>query len=191
MVRFGIRVCFGLSIVAFLCNILLQQQFVLVSASAQPTISVPARKFTAPQGMPDPNIIFQQVNNARITNGLPALERNDTLTQLAEQRAKDMSNNDYYAHKGSDGLFFDALLKQNGYSIDYGCENLDLEFTMEPGTYIHAWLKSNAGHKECLLNSKATQAGYAVTQINTVAGEDFPCYVVVAIHSTLPEPDTQ
>lgn len=158
------------------------------SASSQQVLGTNTyRQFSEQPGMPSPNAIFDQVNSARIKSGLQPLARNDILATLAQQRAEDMSVHTLYSHKGSDGLFFDQLLASSGYAITYGCENLDIEFVTDPAVYVNSWMQSTAGHKECLLNPVATEAGYAVATLGMKSGTDMPSYVVVAIHATSPK----
>lgn len=113
-------------------------------------------QFKTYDGLPDPNEIYRLVNNERLTTGLQPLERNETLTHLAEQRAQDMSIHNYYAHKNPAGQLFYNVLADEGYKVDYACENLDLDFTTDPNLYVNSWMKSTAGHRECLLNSNVT-----------------------------------
>lgn len=137
--------------------------------------------------MPSPNAIFEQVNTVRQNAGLQPLARDDTLTALAEQRAQDMSAHGLYSHKGSNGLYFDQQLASQGHSIAYGCENLDLEFVTDATTYVNDWLRSTAGHRECVLNGAVSSAGYAVAPIAMNKRADMPTFVVVAIHATPPQ----
>lgn len=128
--------------------------------------------------------IFELVNQNRINNGKQILVPDQRLTKIAQARADDMARNTYYAHRGINGEDFSDLLMQSGHSIDYGCENLDLQFVTDSNTYISDWMNSKSGHKECLLNGKVGYAGYAVTEIVPMAGEQVRTYIVVAIHST-------
>lgn len=179
--RYGVSI--GIIALALLLFVVASQQTSVQYVTAQPGPG-PGRSFRVQPGLPDPNAVFSKVNILRKASGLTPLSRDDRLTQLAEERALDMTQNKYYAHKGPDGQFFDAKFRQSGYDFDYACENLDLEFTTTPDTFVQSWLTSKAGHRECLLNNRVTSAGYAVALINPGAGEDFPCYIIVAVHST-------
>lgn len=94
---------------------------------------------------PDPNEIFRLVNEARKAEGLKPLVPNSKLTEVAEARAYDMAKNKYYGQKDKDGNFFDALFASRGFSTDYSCENLDLEFTTEAQSYVEDWLTAPSG----------------------------------------------
>lgn len=151
-------------------------------AEAQPSVLA---AFTAEPNLPDINAIFDLVNLERAREGAPLLVKDTQLTAIAEQRAQDMAIHSYYAHKGSDGKFFDQLAKEQGIAMQYGCENLDLQFSVMPEIYIKDWLNSKAGHRECLLDDRVTHAGYAVTQYaaSGQAPNAPPTYIVIAIHA--------
>ncbi len=140
--------------------------------------------FPSIDNLPDPNSIFDAINVQRVQNGLKPLVKSEVLSKAAQERANDMQKNNYYAHKGSNGLFFGSLLKASPFADSYACENLDLQFTIKAETYVSDWLKSNAGHRECALNAKVSSAGYAAIEVAPRAGEDMRTFIVVAIHAT-------
>lgn len=135
---------------------------------------------------PDPNIIFDEVNALRNTNGLQALIADPVLLNIAGQRADDMVAQSYYAHKNPDGLIFYDIMKLQGTAPDYACENLALESSEFENVFFESWNSSDKGHKECMLSSRVTRAGYAVRKLYDVpeGGELKPYYVVVAIHAS-------
>lgn len=179
---------FVFAVIGVLAALLLPGKFQMVySSNIPPVAAEPAvlAAFTATPNLPDINVIFDMVNAERALHGAPSLQRDPQLTAIAEQRGADMTSNHYYAHKGSDGRYFDQLVKASRYKMSYGCENLDLQFSVMPEIYIQDWLKSKAGHRECLLNSKTTRAGYAVVRYDTPNQQptDPQSYIVVAIHA--------
>lgn len=97
-----------------------------------------------------------------------------------------MQKNSYYDHADPEGKYFYDLMQDSGYKVEYGCENLDLQFTRSSKVYVNDWMQSKKGHRECLLNPRVEEAGYAVVRIKPMGGEDVPTYIVVAIHSTQP-----
>lgn len=185
MVRFGFHVALEVAVAVFVLNMYLVQRITISAASAaviQPTVQ-PTHFDSAP-GLPDVNLVFDQVNQARITAGQQPLSRNADLTRLAQQKATDMQENAYYAHRSSNGTYFYEKARRSGFDFRYGCENLNLDFVLTSRVYVDSWLNSRAGHKECLLNTQVTEAGYAVAEIRPMAGENIVSYVIVAIHST-------
>lgn len=141
-------------------------------------------RFNSSDDMPDPNQVFDMVNGLRAQSGLQPLSKNAVLAELAAQRAADMGRHNYYAHRDPNGYIFSDLLVQNGYNLRYGCENLDLEFSTSPLSYVNSWAQSPS-HNACLLQPEVSAAGYAVTTIANKPGQP-PTYVMVAIHGTTP-----
>ncbi len=140
--------------------------------------------FTTEPNHPDINEIFSLVNQQRIINGLEPLVPNAELTKVAKQRADDMKQNNYYAHKSPEGKFFYDLSESLQNKYVYSCENLDLQFKIGSHFYVQDWL-SSAPHKKCMLNKSVTEAGYAVVELpNASKGVDIPSFVVVAIHAS-------
>ncbi len=136
--------------------------------------------------MPQITEIFAQVNAERIANGQAPLTADPVLTELAQVRAQSMAVNHYYGHHDPAGNTFGDVLRSQGNSITYGCENLDLQFVTDANKYVSDWMNSTKGHRECLLQDRASRAGYAVTEIAPFGGESVKTYVVVAIHATMP-----
>ncbi len=139
--------------------------------------------FPVQAGLPDPNSIFDTVNQVRATQGLPKLKKDAVLTRIAQERAADMHKHSYYAHKNPDGLFYYDLMYQQHVGFNYSCENLDLQFVTSSANYVNDWMYSNKGHRECMLNTVTDRAGYAITTLDT--GNESVAYVVVAIHASL------
>lgn len=139
--------------------------------------------FPSQQGVPDPNDVFDAVNQARTAQGLPVLQKDAALTRVAQERAADMQKRAYYAHKNPDGLMYYDILFQQRVGFNYSCENLDLQFITPTANFVNDWMNSNTGHRECMLNVTADRAGYAITTIDMDNGAS--AYIVVAIHASL------
>lgn len=141
-------------------------------------------RFQEQYNAPSPNDIFRLVNEQRARQGFQPLRPNILLGSVAEQRADDMVRRNYYAHKNPDGKYYYDFLSGSGAESNYSCENLDLQFSMEPSRYVDDWLNSSAGHRECLLNSNVADAGYAVRIMDNLHGTQ-AAYIVVAVHGSV------
>lgn len=161
----------------------------IVAAPEVKGATTTAFAFPQDSNLPNPNEILSLVNQARANEGLARLHANESLTEIATGRARDMAANHYYAHLDKSGKYYYDLLRQKKIATDYSCENLDMEFSRLPLPYVTDWLASSAGHRECLLNPQVTEAGYAVTTFDRVNYEGTPetAYIVVAIHATTPK----
>lgn len=130
----------------------------------------------------DSSQVLYLVNQERARQGLEKLVSDPRLVAVAEARAKDMVDEQYYAHINSEGKYFHDLYPAFGFKSEYSCENLDTEFTTDESKYVNDWLVSTKGHKECMLNRKTTAAGYAAVLFGETSNGKI--YLVVGIHST-------
>ena len=105
------------------------------------------------------------VNQARAENGLSALSLNDSLSAVAQKKAEDMKNNNYFSHTSPTyGSPFD-MIKNAGISYKSAGENIAMgQKTAE--AVFNAWMNSS-GHRANILSSKFTQMGIGVTDGST------------------------
>ncbi len=150
-----------------------RQTRVLADSSFRFTMSDPSA--------PDANQILEQVNVARREAGSEPLRANRELEQVAQERAQDMLDLDYYAHANPvDGSLFSDILLRDEITYQSACENLNMAFYMQTEALVDDWLRSTSGHRECLLNPTMSQAGYTTFRLPLDSGEY--AYVVVAVH---------
>lgn len=142
--------------------------------------------FTESADAIDPNVTFRLVNEKRQERGITPLIAHNALGQLAAERARDMADRQYYAHKNPDGNYYYEMFESHGYEAGYSCENLDLVFVPSQELVIHEWTASLNGHKDCMLHANVTHAGYATARIMLIdfSGNETMAYVVVAIHAS-------
>lgn len=100
--------------------------------------------------MISPEKTYQKVNKVRTKAGLSELSWDNTLAEVALQRAKEIYESDNWSHTRDGGKFFDSIIKENnvtGFDI-YG-ENLARKFR-NTDNMIRAWYKSPS-HKKNML----------------------------------------
>ena len=131
---------------------------------------------------PDPYKIHNLVNESRQAAGLAPLLPDPDLANIAQERAVEMNQLQYYAHEHPETkqTFVDNL-DAHDYEYQLACENLNLALTGRESSTLQAWLRSSNGHAECLLQPNTQYAGYAVTSYQ-VHGREV-AYVVVAIYA--------
>lgn len=155
--------------------------------AAAPGQLVPAKlvQFDIPSDAPDPNETLRLVNAERAAHGLETLRAHEQLGEVAKARAADMASRHYYAHKNPDGQYYYDLFDQYGIETGYNCENLDLVFVPSEEQVISEWMASLKGHRECMMHTKTTYAGYATTKLTLIdfEGKETTAYLVVAIHA--------
>ena len=135
--------------------------------------------------VPDTGEILQRLNTERKTNNRTELVSNDELKKVAEQRLREMINSQQYAHKNLAGKYYYDLMAERGYKADYSCENLDIEPSNEPIQFIKSWMSSGAGHKDCMLSDKVSQAGIASGKFNKTDDEQ-DAFLAVVIFASKP-----
>jgi uncharacterized protein YkwD len=130
--------------------------------------------------------VFSAVNEERAARGLEPLVASFELTKVAEKRAEDMRDRGYFDHKSPEGQYYSDIMESMDVRSRYSCENLDLNFGINPRPYVHDWLNSSSGHKSCMLHPSAIYAGFAVVQLNEQKTQDTAekTHIVVAIHAT-------
>lgn len=107
-----------------------------------------------------PEKIIELTNQERAGNGLSVLKLNGLLSQAAQEKAEDMFNFDYWAHKSPAGKEPWVFLREAGYSYQVAGENLARDFS-DPGSVVNAWMRSPT-HRENILNYKFKEVGVAV-----------------------------
>jgi hypothetical protein len=105
--------------------------------------------------------VFEQINQQRVENSLPALKLNDKLSEAARRKASDMFASNYWAHiNPTNGrepwYFFDAV----SYDYRYAGENLARDFGTTP-PMINAWMNSPT-HKDNIVSTRYQETGIAV-----------------------------
>lgn len=166
----------------------------LVALTTGPTITASDSKiskldstvqFKTTLSLPDPNKILTLINQERAEAGLALLKPSAELESIAQIRAEDMAGKGYYAHLSPDGKTFEDIMNEKKIHTSYGCENLDLHFSVAERTYVQDWMDSSAGHRQCILNSDNTRAGYAVAKMEVInnKAQSTTSYVVVGIHT--------
>lgn len=113
--------------------------------------------------------VINLTNSERGQNGLASLKTNSNLSKAAELKAKDMFEDDYWAHFAPDGTspwYFFGLVN---YKYTWAGENLARDFATSSGV-VSAWMASS-GHRANILNSNFTEIGLAVVNGN-LEGED-------------------
>lgn len=110
-------------------------------------------------------ITTQQVitltNEERQKYGLPQLKENQELDKAADEKAKNMFAENYWAHFSPSGKSPWVWMKSAGYDYEYAGENLARGFS-NSNDVVAAWMASKMGHRENLLGNNYQEIGIAV-----------------------------
>lgn len=102
-------------------------------------------------------MILKLVNQERSKAGVPALTLSEELTDIANTKAKDMADKNYFSHQSPTyGSPFD-MLKHFGVSFSYAGENIAAG-QKSAQEVMQSWMNSS-GHKANILNKNYTQLG--------------------------------
>lgn len=106
------------------------------------------------------NDLLKYTNNKRKAAGVAELKLNDKLSKAAQEKAKHMFKNNYWAHVAPDGTDPWTFIINADYDYIFAGENLAKNFNNSKDV-VEAWFKSPS-HKENLINPKYTDVGFAV-----------------------------
>jgi len=123
------------------------------TTAAKPAATAPA---SANIGAYEQQVV-DLVNKERAAAGLPALKVNTKLAGVAEKKAEDLRDKNYFAHQSPTyGSPFD-MMKQFGISYTSAGENI-AKGQKTPADVMNGWMNS-PGHKANILNSTYTEIG--------------------------------
>lgn len=113
------------------------------------------------------------INNARTSNGLPALTVNEKLTTAAKTHAADMLCNNYLSHIGLNGSTQEFRVAAQGYTGTLAVENI-YALPQSNAQAAFNWWMSDPTNRGNILNANVTEFGIAfVTSENSLLGNYF------------------
>ena len=99
--------------------------------------------------------IFEMVNQERTSRGLPPLQMDSRLRDIARGHSKDMGDNNFFSHTSpTTGTFFQRLNNNNINRFSAG-ENIHWNSHPESNTAavaLNGWMTSTQGHRETILD---------------------------------------
>ncbi len=105
--------------------------------------------------------VVELTNQARSENGVQALNSDNALADVAQKKAQDMSENNYFSHTSPTyGSPFD-MLQQFGIDYTKASENIAAG-QQSPESVVEGWLNSE-GHRKNMLDAEVTHIGVGHT----------------------------
>lgn len=136
----------------------------MISANPQiknPALIYPNQKITIPDKNPQTQTNAQEVvrlvNVERAKQGLKALAINWELQRVAQLKAKDLTDNNYFSHTSPTYGSPFQMMKSFGIKYSSAGENI-AKGQRTPQEVMTAWMNSS-GHRANILNSSYTQIG--------------------------------
>lgn len=105
--------------------------------------------------------VLDWTNSHRALNGLPPLFSNAQLNSIANMKAEDMIEKQYFAHISPGGLGAADVAREIGYEYISIGENLALGNYADDETLVQAWMDS-PGHRKNILDARYKEIGIAV-----------------------------
>jgi uncharacterized protein YkwD len=121
--------------------------------------------------------IIKLTNSARAANGLPSLAENQLLNSIAESRARDMLEKQYFAHVSPTGQQASDIAQTIGYHYKIIAENIGSGDFYTNQKIVDGWMQS-PGHRANILSPEVQEIGAAVIK-GKMKGTD--TYVAVQI----------
>jgi uncharacterized protein YkwD len=124
--------------------------------------------------------VIDLTNVVRTSEGLATLNHNTLLTAIAEERAKDMIERQYFGHVSPSGDRVALVASRSGYQYKVIAENLAAGMFSNSQRVVDAWLQS-PGHRKNILSSQVRDIGVSVLK-GRINGTDG--WVVVQVFGT-------
>lgn len=112
--------------------------------------------------------LIAETNQERSKNGLAPLEEDVRLNEAAAAKARNMFEENYWAHYSPSGKDPWGFIQGAGYKFSYAGENLARNFETSPEV-VAAWMASPT-HKANIVNTHYTNVGMAVAE-GTINGQ--------------------
>lgn len=107
--------------------------------------------------------VVSLTNQHRAAAGLPLLALNPTLIRMADVKAIDMKDKEYFAHVSPSGVGVSSLANSVGYAYLLVGENLALGNFKNDAALVTGWMNS-PGHRANILKPQFTEIGVAVIE---------------------------
>jgi hypothetical protein len=136
-----------------------------------------------------PGELIALTNDERTNDNLPAVKKNQLLTNAAQAKAEDMAAKGYFSHLGPDGKEPWSWITAAGYDYRFAGENLAVRF-VDSSDVVKAWMASPS-HRDNIVKPNYTEIGVGVAngvyqgQPATYVVQYFASPQVVSVQPTL------
>ena len=103
--------------------------------------------------------LYQLTNEERLKQNLPLLIQNNQLSKAAEEKARDMISQNYWAHFSPTGKTPWEFITNQGYKYEFAGENLAKNFLFSKNV-VDTWMSSPT-HRQNILRADFTEVGCA------------------------------
>jgi len=140
--------------------------YVARHGAAEPT---PDPSVIPPDDLANEGSILDLINQQRAAQGLPPLNLLPELTQAARRHSRDMADNDFTSHTGTDGTNAGERMEEAGYSWIVWGEIIGWGFGGDAGSMMDWWMNQSPSHRAVILDPQFQDVGigYAVNPDST------------------------
>lgn len=107
------------------------------------------------------NDFLEYLNEFRKDNNLDSVNYSVALNDAAERHSKDMSEEDFLSHTGSDGSKFDERITDAGYFGSPIMENVAYNMSGEAKAFFEQW-ENSSDHNENMKRATVQEIGFSV-----------------------------
>lgn len=109
--------------------------------------------------------VLQAMNAYRAERGLSPLHFDMRIQKAADDRMRDMEEQEYWAHESPDGRSPFTWLRAENYNFEYAGENLAAGFETNE-VLVQSWMES-PGHRENIMSPLYIDCGIAIIDGST------------------------
>ncbi len=117
--------------------------------------------------------LIAQIDQYRTSNGLCSVVQDQTLMSAAQARARELADNELFAHTRPDGAKWSTIFNTSGYAR-VG-ENLARGSTLDDAKVMTGW-KNSPSHNEIMLHKTMNRIGVGVAK--STSGKFYFCMIV-------------
>lgn len=121
-------------------------------------------------------------NKARVENGLAPLAQNQLLNAIAESRARDMLEKQYFAHVSPTGQQASDIAQSIGYHYKVIAENIGSGDFYTNQKIVDGWMQS-PGHRNNILSAEVREIGVAVLKGKMKGAETYLAVQIFGLQS--------
>jgi uncharacterized protein YkwD len=133
------------------------------SSGQQSRTSGKSHFLPVPREVLNKEAVIELTNKERANHGLPRLEENHLLNIIAESRARDMLEKQYFAHVSPIGEQASDIARTVGYAYKIIAENIGSGDYATNQKIVDGWMQS-PGHRNNILSTEVREIGAAVVK---------------------------